>query len=201
MLLLYFLIMIVVSMVPVVGMLNAALSQVLAAGVLLGCEAQHRGSTPTLALLFAGFRRNTGNLVLIGVLYTVGLVAVFIVMAAGGFAAMVPFAVGADQSAAAPAPIGIILLIGLGAFVLYLPLGLSVWWSPALVALHDITPFEAMKRSLFACLRNWKALLVFGLLAIVICLVAIIPLGLGLLVAGPVLAISWWAGYREIFLE
>jgi uncharacterized membrane protein len=76
-----------------------------------------------------------------------------------------------------------------------------VWWSPALVALHDITPFEAMKRSLFACLRNWKALLVFGLLAIVICVVAIIPLGLGLLVAGPVLAISWWAGYREIFLE
>jgi uncharacterized membrane protein len=33
------------------------------------------------------------------------------------------------------------------------------------------------------------------------CLVAIIPFGLGLLIAGPVLAISWWAGYRDLFVE
>jgi len=201
-LLLYFLTMVAVSMVPLIGMLNAALSHVLAAGVLMACEAQHRGSTPTVALLFGGFRRNTGNLVLIGVLYTVGLVAVIVVMAAGGIAAMVPFfALGADQSVATPASIGVVALIGLGAVLLYLPLGLSVWWAPALVALHDMSPLEAMKRSLFACVRNWRALLVFGVVALAMCLVAVLSFGLGLLVAGPVLAIGWWAGYRDLFVE
>jgi hypothetical protein len=199
---LYFLIMVGVSMVPIIGMLNAALSHVLAAGVLLACEAQRSGSTPTVALLFGGFRRNTGNLVLIGVLYTVGLVAMAIVLAAGGVVAMVPLlAMGADQSAVTPATIGLVLLVGLGGLLLYLPLGLSVWWSPALVFLHDLSPFEAMKRSLFACVRNWRALLVFAVLALFMCLVAIIPFGLGLLIAGPVLAISWWAGYRDLFVE
>jgi uncharacterized membrane protein len=70
-----------------------------------------------------------------------------------------------------------------------------------LVAVHNVTSLEAMKRSLFACLRNWRVLLVYGILAMAMCVVAIIPLGLGLLVAGPVLAISWWAGYRAIFVE
>jgi uncharacterized membrane protein len=100
-----------------------------------------------------------------------------------------------------PATIGLVLLVGLGGLLLYLPLGLSVWWSPALVFLHDLSPFEAMKRSLFACVRNWRALLVFAVLALFMCLVAIIPFGLGLLIAGPVLAISWWAGYRDLFVE
>ncbi len=200
--LLYFFMMVAVSMAPIIGILNAALSHVLAAGVLAACEAQHRGSPPSVALLFAGFRRNTGNLVLVGVLYTIGLVMVVTVMAAGGVAAMVPLlTLGGDQSAAAPAALGVMVLVGLGAFLLYLPLGLSVWWAPALVALHDMSPLEAMKRSLFACLRNWRALLGFGVIALVMCLIAVIPLGLGLLVAAPVLAIGWWAGYRDLFLE
>jgi uncharacterized membrane protein len=129
----------------------------------------------------------------------VGLLAVLFVMG-GGAAVMVPFLVlGGDQAAAA-AP-GIVIVVVLTALLLILPLGLTLWWSPALVAVHDVTSFEAMKRSLFACLRNWRALLVYGVLALVMCVVAIIPLGLGLIVAGPVLAISWWAGYRAIFVE
>jgi len=199
--LLYFLIIVVVSTLPVIGMLNAVLSPVFAAGIILACEAQHRGSAPAVADLFAGFRKNTGNLMLIGVLYMVALVGVVILMAAGGLAAAIPFIAMGRNSPPVPAAIGVGMLFFLGAFVLILPLSLSVWWSPALVAVHDVSPLEAMKRSLLVCLRNWRALLVFGLLAGVMCLVAIIPLGLGLLVAGPVLAIGWWAGYREIFLE
>ena len=197
--LVYFLMILLVSIVPVIGMLNAVLSPVFAAGVILACEAQHRGSPPTIADLFRGFQRNTGNLMLIGVLYMAGLLAVFFVMG-GGAAVMVPFLVLGGDEAAVAAP-GIVIVIVLAALLLILPLGLTLWWSPALVAVHDMTSFEAMKRSLFACLRNWRVLLVYGILAMVMCLVAIIPLGLGLFVAGPVLAISWWAGYRAIFVE
>jgi uncharacterized membrane protein len=197
--LVYFLIIVLVSNVPVIGMLNAVLSPVFAAGVILACEAQHRGSPPTVADLFRGFQRNTGNLMLIGVLYMAGLLGIFLLMG-GGAAVMVPFLVLSGDQAAVAAP-GIVIVIVLAALLLILPLGLTLWWSPALVAVHNVTSLEAMKRSLFACLRNWRVLLVYGILAMAMCVVAIIPLGLGLLVAGPVLAISWWAGYRAIFVE
>jgi uncharacterized membrane protein len=197
---LYFLIIVIVSILPIIGVLNAVVSPVFAAGVILACEAQHRGVTPTVADLFGGFRRNTGNLMLIGILYMVGLMTVVFVMG-GGAAVIVPFlTLGGDQAAAAAAP-GVVLVLVLAALLLILPLGFTLWWSPALVAVHDITSFEAMKRSLLACLRNWRALLVYGVLALALCMVAAIPLGLGLFVAGPVVAISWWAGYRAIFVE
>jgi len=197
--LVYFLLIVLVSIVPVIGMLNAVLSPVFAAGVILACEVQHRGSTPAITDLFRGFQRNTGNLMLIGVLYMAGLLAVLFVMG-GGAAVLVPFLALGGNEAAVVAP-GIVIGIVLTALLLILPLGLTLWWSPALVAVHDITSFEAMKRSLFACLRNWRVLLVYLILAMAMCIVAIIPLGLGLFVAGPVLAISWWAGYRAIFVE
>jgi uncharacterized membrane protein len=197
--LVYFLIIVLVSIVPIIGVLNAVLSPVFAAGVILACEAQHRDSPPAVADLFRGFQRNTGNLMLIGVLYMAGLLGIFLLMG-GGAAVMVPFLVLSGDQAAVAAP-GIVIVIVLAALLLILPLGLTLWWSPALVAVHNVTSLEAMKRSLFACLRNWRVLLVYGILAMAMCVVAIIPLGLGLLVAGPVLAISWWAGYRAIFVE
>jgi uncharacterized membrane protein len=200
--LVYFVIIVIVSALPIIGMLNGLLSPVFAAGVILACEAQRSGAAPTVGHLFQGFRRNTSNLMLIGVLYVVGLLAVVFVVIGGGLAVMVPFfALGGDQSAMAPAAIGAMVLAGLVAFTLLLPLSFTLWWSPALVASHDMPPVEAMKRSLFACLRNWKALFVYGLLVMLMFIVAIIPLGLGLFAAGPVLAISWWAGYRDIFVE
>ena len=112
---------------------------------------------------------------------------------------MIPLlALGGNQAAVAP---GVVIVLVLVALLLIVPFGLTLWWSPALVAVHDMTSFEAMKHSLFTCLRNWRALLVYVVLAAALCIVAAIPLGLGLLVAGPVVAISWWAGYRAIFVE
>jgi uncharacterized membrane protein len=43
--------------------------------------------------------------------------------------------------------------------------------------------------------------LLYFLLAMVLILIAIIPFGLGLLVAGPVMYASIYAAYRDIFIE
>jgi uncharacterized membrane protein len=48
--------------------------------------------------------------------------------------------------------------------------------------------------------RNWLTLLIFAFIAGVLMMVAIIPLGLGLLVWGPVMIIATWASYREVFV-
>jgi len=96
--------------------------------------------------------------------------------------------------------IGMVLLFVLIGLLLVIPLGLAMMWAPPLVFVHGVGPVEALKRSLFACLRNWLALLVMIVLVAVLGGIAMIPLGLGLLVFAPVMAIAIWAGYREVFV-
>jgi hypothetical protein len=47
--------------------------------------------------------------------------------------------------------------------LLYLPVSLMFWHAPALVHWHGVSPVKSLFFSLVACLRNAKALLVFGL--------------------------------------
>jgi len=199
--LLYFVIIVVVSAVPILGMVNGLLSPVLAAGVIFACEAQHKGSGPSVAHLFEGFRTRVGPLMMIGVLYLVGLLTVVAIVGAGMAIAIPMLALGDLRAAATPAAIVAVILAGLTALALLVPLSFTIWWSPALVAVHGLPPADAMKRSMRACLRNWRALLMYTVLLAALFLVALIPFGLGLLAAGPVFGISWWAGYRDIFVE
>jgi uncharacterized membrane protein len=199
--LVYFAIIVVVSVVPILSMVNGLLSPVLAAGVIFACEAQHKGSGPSVAHLFEGFRTRLGPLTMIGVLYLVGLLTVVAIVGASMAIAIPLLALGDLRAAATPAAMVAMVLAGLLALALFIPLSFTIWWSPALVAVHGLAPADAMRRSMRACLRNWRALLVYGVLLAALFLVALIPFGLGLLVAGPVFGISWWAGYRDIFVE
>src|SRR3989304_9884738 len=62
-----------ISMIPLLGSLaNALLFPIFGAGLMLGCKALDQDGTLELAHLFAGFKRNTSNLVLVGVFNLVG---------------------------------------------------------------------------------------------------------------------------------
>ena len=63
-----------------------------------------------------------------------------------------------------------------------LPLMMACWFAPALVMLRHDEPVAAMKASFFACLANVLPMLVYGLIGIVLAIVASIPFGLGWLV-------------------
>jgi uncharacterized membrane protein len=127
-----------------------------------------------------------------------------VVVGGGGLAAMLPFivaaAVGGEHFTITPAMIGIIVVCVMLLFVLTMPLAFTMAWAPALVSVHQMNPFDAVKHSLRAAVRNWLTLLIFAFIAGVLMMVAIIPLGLGLLVWGPVMIIATWASYREVFV-
>ena len=76
---------------------------------------------------------------------------------------------------------------------------MAYWFAPALVMLGRLSPMDAAKESFMACLRNFLAFLVYGIVMGLLAIVAIIPLGLGLLVWVPVMIASTYAGYRQIF--
>ena len=190
---------IAISMIPVLGSLaNALLFPLFGAGLMLGCKEQDQGGEFAINHLFAGFKHKTGNLVMVGVFSMIGwlVIALVIIAVIGGgvFMAIIRGGIlGAGLSIAS------ILIAALLAAGLSVPLYMATWFAPALIVLHDVAPGAALKASFFACLRNWIPFLVYGVVVLVLGLVAAIPAGLGYLVLIPVLTASVYTAYRDIF--
>ena len=76
---------------------------------------------------------------------------------------------------------------------------MAYWFAPALVVLNGEQPIAALQKSFAASWRNFGAFLLYGLIYIVLAIVASIPMGLGWLVLGPMMVGSCYAGWRTIF--
>jgi len=194
----YLLAAMVLTYIPVVGpiVLNL-LAPVFAAGFMAGCRALESGEELEINHLFAGFGRNTAQLVTVGGVYLAGIIIVVGAIFAGGFAMHgMP---GSDGQAMAGVPGTGVLLATLLGSLLIIPLLMAYWFAPALVFFHDLSALQAMKLSFSACLHNIPAFLVYGLISTALMLVAVIPLGLGLLVMIPTMTASLYVSYRDVF--
>ena len=58
----------------------------------------------------------------------------------------------------------------------------------------------AIRMSFSACLKNVMPFLIYGLVFLFIFIIAVLPFGMGLLVAFPLMYASTYAAYRDIFL-
>ncbi len=190
---------IVLSFIPVVGGLAAQfLMPVFAGGILLGCRSLSGGGDFGIDHLFAGFKQNTTNLILVGVFYLVGVIVITVlVFLIGGGAAVTGGLIG--RGAGAGMAVGGFFVAMLVMLALMVPLAMAVWFAPALVVFQNVAPLEAMKASFFACLKNIVPFLVYGVILFVLCMIAMIPFGLGMLVMVPVMMGSTYASYVEIF--
>jgi uncharacterized membrane protein len=197
-----FVILIVLALIPLLGPLaNAVLWPVLSAGLLIGCRALAEGGKLEFGHLFAGFRERFGTLIAVGAIsfaisFAIG-VLVAVVMGVG-VATMFGGGPGPD---AAPEALLTMTLAMLVMFALLLPLMMALWFAPALVVFHERGPVEAMKESFGGCLKNIVPFLIYGLIGLVLAILASIPVGLGWLLLGPVLIGSLYASYRDIYLE
>jgi uncharacterized membrane protein len=190
----------VAAMIPFIGSLALmVLFPVFTAGLMLGCRAQAEGGELEFGHLFAGFRDRFGPLSAVGALYlgiTMAIALVVgIVTGASMFAMMSP---GADPAAAAGAVAGVALAM-LVMLALMIPLFMAVWFAAPLVLFHERGAIEAMKESFSGCLRNIVPFLFYGVILMVLSVVASIPVGLGWLVLGPVIAASIYTAYRDIY--
>lgn len=189
----------VLAWIPVVGQLTTTLLSVLfAGGAMLGCRALDRDEDLTVAHLFAGFQSHLAPLLTVGALYLAGVfVLIVTVLLVSGGTALGLMRGSVDAGTA----MGSIVLALMVSALVVVPLGMALWFAPTLVTLHDMPPVEAMKTSFRGCLRNWLAFLVFGVIGLVLAVLASIPFMLGWLVLIPVLAGSVYAGYKDIFLQ
>jgi uncharacterized membrane protein len=201
----WFVISIVVSMIPFIGSLVITLvGPVIMAGFLLGCREQDEGGSFAVSHLFAGFSQNGGQLVLVGLLYLVMMIVVGAVVGLGMFFSMGGLGGMAfeDPQAMEMAGSGFgigFYLFGLLGFFLMIAVVMSYIFAPALVAIGDLNALDAMKLSFKGCLVNLLPLLLYVLAAIVLMVIGAIPLFLGLLVVLPMLTASNYAAYKDIY--
>lgn len=208
--LILFVILFLLGLVPLGSIASYLLHPIFQGGLMLGCYALDSGGRLQVEHLFAGFKTNAGSLAAVGGLYILGSIAIAIVVM------LLIFLLGgrdifglvsAVESGTQPNPqetvqlayLGIIaVLIGLALIV---PLAMAIWFAPALVVFHSLGAVEAMKLSFRGCLRNILPFLIYGLIALVLMVLAIIPVLLGLLVLVPTLIASIYIGYKDIFLK
>lgn len=194
---------ILLSLVPILGALATwLLYPVLGAGFMIACRTLDHSGEMELGTLFAGFKQNTGDLIVVGVLYLAGMLVAMIpaLVLAGTVFFKFMTGMGGDAVAVTKS-MGTLAVAMLLYLALAIPVVMAAWFAPALVVFHNRKPVEAMKASFHACIKNIIPYIVYGIILMLLAILAAIPFGLGLLVLMPVAIASVYAAYRDIFLD
>lgn len=190
-----------ISIVPLFGQVAAhLLAPLFGAGMVQICRHLTDGQQAEVADVFAGFRHNTGPLVMVGVFFAVGvfgLAFIAFLLVSGGVLSgiIIGHVVGLKIALSG------VMLAGLLVLVLSVPIIMATWFAPVLVFFHDMKPAAAMRASFQAGVKNWLAMVIFGIFLIVSLFFAMLPVGLGLLLLLPVFSGAVYASYRDIFVE
>jgi len=199
--LLFVIIMIGAGILPLLGtILTALFWPVFVAGFCVGCRALDEGGELEIAHLFAGFRERLGPLLGVGALSLLASLIIGMVVGLGLGAGAFTMMRGDPEAMAALAGTTLALLV-LITMALLLPVMMAAWFAPALVVFQGEGVIDSMKGSFAGCLKNIVPFLVYGVVFFLLALVAMIPLGLGWLVLGPMLSASVYTSYRDIYLK
>jgi hypothetical protein len=191
------------SQIPAVGgSLLELTSPLMVAGFMAAYRALDSGEGLELPHFLAGVRGPAIPLMTVGVVQLLGTLVIDQIMLGMGFDPKALMQ--AAQPDASPQDMQVVvdqlpaLLTGL---VLSIPLIIATLWvTPALILFGHARPVQALWVSLRAAVKNWTAMLVYGLvLWLLMFAAALVPLLLGLLVAMPVLFGSLYASYQAIF--
>jgi uncharacterized membrane protein len=91
------------------------------------------------------------------------------------------------------------LLAVLVVLALSLPLTMAMLFATPLIVFTDAEFGSALKVSFIACLKNILPFLVWSVAMLVLAILAAIPIFLGWLLLGPVMMVSLYLAYRDIF--
>lgn len=190
-----------ISIVPLFGQISAhLLAPLFGAGMVQICRHLADDQQPEVADLFAGFRHNTGALVMVGVFFAAGIFGLafiaFLLVSGGMLGGVIT-----GRIAGLSIALGSVMLAGIVVLVLSIPVIMATWFAPALVFFHDMKPAAAMRASFDAGAKNWLAMVIFGIFLIVSLFFAMLPLGLGLVLLLPIFSGAVYASYRDIFVE
>lgn len=191
MMLVYLVIMLTILIVPFLGaILSTLIAPVFMGGMMMAAQAADNGEAPSISHLFSAFDAHGGKLVLLGLTYLGLLMLTFGV----AFIFALPFGLG--QSAAGPLPVGISIII---TFVGVFSAVMANVFAAPLIVFQSMAVITALRASFNGCIRNLFPLTIFTLIFLILGVIAMLPLGLGMLILMPVGAITFYVMYKRIF--
>ena len=157
----------ILSIVPLIGSLLAlCLLPAATLGLIAATEIAIKGKFPMPSVMLTAFRADKPRVKamwILGGLYALGFLAMMAITAAvddGQFAKMYLGGGNLSREQVMQADFQTALWIGMA---MYLPLSMAFWHAPALVHWQGMAPVKSLFFSFFACLKNFRAFLVFGL--------------------------------------
>lgn len=198
------------SFVPVLGMFAGfVITPFLSAGLLVLLHKADEQRGPTVGDLFAPFSTHFVPLLLVGLIYLGLFVGIMIVGGILGYllfgdaiTGMFNSVAELDQGTVPPDVAWMNLALwGLILMALMIPVMAAYWFAPALVVMGNYGPGKAFKASLVGCLRNILPMFWYSVIMVVLLVLAVIPVGLGLLVMVPVLAATYYSSFRDIYTD
>ena len=196
--LIYLAIIVLISFLgPLGSVLTSLLAPVFAAGMMSGCQAVAQQQDLEINHLFAGFKKNTAQLFAVGGMYLASLLAVVILLVLNmDNATLAALKLGQDLT---PEQTDVLLRPLLFAMLFIVPILMAYCYAPVLVGLHNLSASVALKLSFMACLKNILPFLLYGVIFTALLLIAMMPMGLGLIVAVPMMMTSLYASYVDVF--
>ena len=159
---------------------------------------QCAGERIAMAELFSGFQHNRRALLNLGALLLLAEVAIFVLMALMGL----PIAGFADKEVTLAQYVEMLRgkewILATGFVLTGLVKG-ALWFAPPLIAFHGLTTMHAVRWSVYAALSNFGAMAFYGATLMALFFVGLIPWAVGLVVVIPMMAISTYVGYSEVF--
>ena len=213
----YWLTLILLNLVPVLGPVAASIAiPGLSVGLMNACRDLDDGRVPLPGTLFSGFRDNRQTLITLGILYLTLTMAILLLSTLVDGGELMRYLM-SGKSPNKEAEGG--LLAPLFVMLLLLPLVMAFWFGPMLAAWYRLSAPKSLFFSLVACWLNWRAFLVYGLALMLLVLLApsillfivalFIPGAVGafglllavplLLVVMPVVFASFYVSYRDVF--
>jgi uncharacterized membrane protein len=190
---------VVLSFVPLLGPLVGSLvAPVFAGSWLLAARKLEAGGALAVDDLLAGFKEKLTPLLVLGALLLVATLVIGAVAMAFGFGAVMGLG-GVQGSGGVMAAMGGGMLAVLVGLALGLLLAMAFWFAPALVVFRDMAPVDALKASVFASLKNIVPFLLYSVIYFIAAIVASIPFGLGWVVLVPVLLLTVYVSYKDVF--
>ena len=168
---LFFMFMASMSILSLVPMLGEFLALMLLPAATLGLMAATRevdlGKFPMPFILAAGFRTTADgkrNMLMLGLIYAlcfVGVMGLSTLVDGGDFAKLYLGGGSLEMDTLMKPEFQNAMWLSM---MLYLPLSLVFWHAPALTHWHGVPVVKSLFFSTVACLSNWRAFLVFGLM-------------------------------------
>ncbi len=186
--------------VPLLGpVIGTMLQPVFVAGMMLAARDQDSGRLVTVRHLFAAFQVNPRALIKVGSLVLAAEIVALLFLAVAELPKITITTLSAEELQAgrnALAGHGWKLALAAGFLMC---VNTILWFCAPLLAFNAMPAAHAIRWSAYAVFSNVLPLLCFAALMLALFFFAMLPWGLGLIVAMPLLMISHYTSYKSVF--